>query len=61
MPSGGYPMYVEDRECITAAFNDEIVKRYGMQMDWLVAYVGARAAGALPHEAAFAAYVEWDL
>ena len=63
MPSGGYPIHMEDRETLEQFFaecrRDPMVK--ACMLDWLATYVGARMAGATAHEAAFAAYVEWDL
>ena len=61
MPSGGYGINQEDLKKIDKAFNDDVVKKYGMQLEWVVAYVSARAAGATPSEAVTAAYIEWDL
>ncbi|KKL87797.1 hypothetical protein LCGC14_1931070 [marine sediment metagenome] len=61
MPSGGYGINQEDLEKIDKAFNDDAVRNYGMQFEWVVAYVSARVAGATPSEASYAAYIEWDL
>lgn len=61
MPSGGYGINQEDLEMIQNAFSDDMVKATGMQFEWVVAYVTARAAGATPAEASTAAYIEWDL
>lgn len=61
MPSGGYGLNPKDGIMIRKALDDEDVKRFGMQYEWLWAYVSARTAGATPEEASTAAYVEWDL
>lgn len=61
MPSGGYGINEEDTLKVKEALNDEIVIRYGMQVEWCSTYATARAKGATPEEAADAAYTEWDL
>ena len=61
MPSGGYGLHEGDRIAIDAAMQDETVKKFGMQFEWLWAYASARGAGADSEAAAQAAYVEWDL
>jgi hypothetical protein len=61
MPSGGYGIDTKDFEMVGKALSDEVVKRYGLQVEWCATYATARAAGATPEEASTAAYVEWDL
>lgn len=61
MPSGGYGIDQDDFRMVRKALNDEVVKKYGMQVEWCATYATARAAGADPTQASTAAYAEWDL
>lgn len=62
MPSGGYGIGEPlDWRHISDALKDETIKKFGMHVEWLAAYVTARVAGADPDEASRAAYTEWDL
>lgn len=62
MPSGGYgPGTDDDAVKIKSALKDQHVRRYGLQVEWLNAYLAARLQGAEPDVAAAAAYEEWDL
>ena len=54
-------MNLEDMEAVAKALGDEVVKSFGLQVEWCATYATARAAGATPAEAATAAYAEWDL
>lgn len=46
---------------VRAALDDEVVKKYGMQVEWCATYATARSKGATPEEASMAANIEWDL
>lgn len=62
MPSGGYgPGTGEDHNAIRDALTDDVVQRYGLEVEWVNAFVAARIAGATTKQAASAAYEEWDL
>lgn len=61
MPSGGYGINEEDMKNVAEALNDDVVKRYGLQVEWCATYATARARGADPTQAVVAAYAEWDL
>ena len=61
MPSGGYGVDKEDFRMVRKALDDEVVKKYGMQVEWCATYATARSKGATPGQAAVAAYTEWDL
>lgn len=62
MPSGGYGIGSdEDTKQLAALLTDANVRKYCMYVEVMQVYVAARLAGALPAEAARAAYEEWDL
>ena len=61
MPSGGYGVDQDDFRMVRKALDDEVVKKYGMQVEWCATYATARAGGATPPQASVAAYAEWDL
>ncbi len=61
MPSGGYGIDEKDFVMVAKALKDEIVQRYGLQVEWCATYATARAKGATPEQASTAAYIEWDL
>ena len=62
MPSGGYgPGDMADADKVASAMEDKTVKQYGLQGEWIAAYIAARIAGANPNAAEAAAYIEWDL
>jgi hypothetical protein len=61
MPSGGYGVNQEDMDNVRDALYDDVVIKYGMQVEWCATYATARAGGASPPQAKWAAYVEWDL
>jgi len=61
MPSGGYGVDQDDFIMVRKALDDNVVKKYNMQIEWCATYASARAAGATPKQASVAAYAEWDL
>ncbi len=61
MPSGGYGIDQEDFRMVRKALDDEVVKQFGMQVEWCATYATARSGGATPAQASVAAYEEWDL
>ena len=61
MPTGGYGVNEDDFKMVGKALNDEVVKKFGMQVEWCATYATARAGGATPAQASTAAYTEWDL
>lgn len=61
MPSGGYGVNEDDFKMVGAALNDDVVKQFGLQVEWCATYATARSQGADPSQASLAAYVEWDL
>ena len=60
MPSGGYGLDQDDFRMVRKALEDKVVKQFKMQVEWCATYAAARANGATPGEASFAAYAEWD-
>ena len=61
MPSGGYGIDQDDFRMVRKALDDDVVKRFGLQVEWCATYATARAKGATPQQASVAAYAEWDL
>jgi len=61
MPDGGFGVNKEDFDMVGKALDDEVVKKFGLQVEWCATYATARSKGATPAQASVAAYTEWDL
>ena len=53
--------FSRDMIVISRALEDEMVRRYGLIVEWLASYVSFRKDGMTPEEASDAAYYEWDV